>query len=56
MLKMLSSNVDSATTKKTALTAFCKTEKCDIIILQETLLRLGKSFKINGYNANYDIL
>ena len=51
MLKILSWNVDSATTKKAALTAFCKTEKYDIIILQETLLRVGKSFKINGYNT-----
>ena len=51
MLKILSWNVDSATTKKAALTAFCKTEKYDIIILQETLLKVGKSFKINGYNT-----
>ena len=29
MLKILSWNVDSATTKKAALTAFCKTEKYD---------------------------
>ena len=51
MLKILSWNVDSTTTKKAALTAFCKTEKYDVIILQETLLKVGKSFKINGYNT-----
>ena len=51
MLKILIWNVDSATIKKAALTAICKTEKYDIIILQETLIRVGKSFKINGYNT-----
>ena len=51
MLKILSWNVDIATTKNAVLAAFCKTENYDIIILQETLIRIGKSFKVNEYST-----
>ena len=51
MLKVLNWNIAGANTKKAALLACCKTENYDIITLQETLLRRGQKFKINGYNV-----
>ena len=50
MVKFLNWNIASANTKKVALIAHCKTEQYDIITLQETLLKPGHKFKLNGYN------
>ena len=51
MLKVLNWNIAGANTKKAALIAHCKTENYDIITLQETLLRRGQKYKLNGYNV-----
>ena len=51
MLSILNWNIAGASNKKAALIAHCKIEKYDIILLQETLLRTGQKFKLNGYNV-----
>ena len=51
MVKILNWNIAGAATKKATLIAHCKTEQFDVITLQETLLKKGKKFKINGYNT-----
>ena len=51
MLNILNWNIAGASNKKAALIATCKTENYDVIVLQETLLRRGNKFKINGYNV-----
>ena len=51
MLKVLNWNIAGANNKKAALIVVSKTEKYDVIILQETLLRRGHKFRLNGYNT-----
>ena len=51
MLDTLNWNICGVNTKKATLLAYCKTEKYDVITLQETLIRTGKKFKVNGYNT-----
>ena len=51
MLDTLSWNICGVNTKKATLLAYCKTEKYDVITLQERLIHTGKKFKVNGYNT-----
>ena len=50
MVKVLNWNIAGANTKKATLIAHSKVENYDVITLQETLLRRGQKFKLNGYN------
>ena len=50
-IKILNWNIAGTSTKRAQLLEHCKTENYDIITLQETLLKSGKNFKINGYNT-----
>ena len=51
MLDTLNWNICGVNPKKATLIAYCKTEKYDVISLQETLIQTGKKFKVNGYNT-----
>ena len=51
MLDTLNWNICGVNTKKATLLAYCKTEKYDVITLQETLINIGKKFKVSGYNT-----
>ena len=51
MVKILNWNIAGANKKKATLIAHSKTEKYDVITLQETLLQRGTKFKISGYNT-----
>ena len=51
MLDTLNWNICGVNTKKATLLAYCKTEKYDVITLQEALINIGKKFKVNGYNT-----
>ena len=47
MLDTLNWNICGVNTKKATLLAYCKTEKYDVITLQETLINIGKKFKVD---------
>ena len=51
MLDTLNWNICGVNIKKATLLAYCKTEKYDVITLQEPLINIGKKFKVSGYNT-----